>query len=199
VRDDTRAATERLSHALAAYPVDSMPPQDAPLLDLAVAFAALGDVSAAQHWLGRADAVRPPEAVRKERSYVLAEAWIALHQERYEDAVTLLQRTGRQYACTMCVAIPLARAWEHLQRPDSAVAQYRHYIETPRSGRHLDDALYLAHAYSRLGELYDAQGDRAAATRYYGEFVTLWRDADAELQPRVRAAERRLAALRGPG
>lgn len=40
-----------------------------------------------------------------------------------------------------------------------------------------------------------AQGDRARAADYYSQFAELWRDADADLQPRVAEARRRLAAL----
>jgi hypothetical protein len=39
------------------------------------------------------------------------------------------------------------------------------------------------------------QGDRASATAYYAQFIELWRDADPELQPQVRAAQQRLAQL----
>jgi hypothetical protein len=37
--------------------------------------------------------------------------------------------------------------------------------------------------------------DRPRASEPYRGFIELWQDADAELQPRVREARRRLAAL----
>jgi len=50
-------------------------------------------------------------------------------------------------------------------------------------------------AYFRLGELYQEKGDTAHATEFYGKFAELWKDADAELQPRVKEAKRRIAEL----
>ncbi len=43
----------------------------------------------------------------------------------------------------------------------------------------------MAPTYKRLGELYEERGERDEAVRYYSEFVELWKDADAELQPQV--------------
>ena len=52
-------------------------------------------------------------------------------------------------------------------------------------------------ALRRLGELYEARGDRDQAVEYYQRFIDLWRDADAELQPQVDDARQRLVALVG--
>jgi eukaryotic-like serine/threonine-protein kinase len=60
------------------------------------------------------------------------------------------------------------------------------------------DATWLAHAYVRLGELWEAKGDRAKAAKYYTSFLELWQGADSELQPRVASARRKLAAVREP-
>jgi hypothetical protein len=48
----------------------------------------------------------------------------------------------------------------------------------------------------RLGELYEAGGDKVHALERYEQFIGLWKDADADLQPKVRAAQQRVAALR---
>jgi hypothetical protein len=49
--------------------------------------------------------------------------------------------------------------------------------------------------YERLGELYEQRGEAAKAVLYYGKLVDLWQDANPELQPRVEAARRAIAAL----
>ena len=80
---------------------------------------------------------------------------------------------------------------------DSALTLYDRILTTPGIWRMFEDAYRLAPTYRRLGELYEARGDRAKARDYYGRFVDLWRDADPELQPIVadaRAALRRLSA-----
>jgi hypothetical protein len=50
--------------------------------------------------------------------------------------------------------------------------------------------------YKRLGELYEAKGNASQAESYLTKFVTLWANADPELQPRVAEAKQRLARLR---
>ena len=57
------------------------------------------------------------------------------------------------------------------------------------------DARNLARIYERLGALYETRGEEDKATYYYGRLVELWEDADPELQPRVDAARRAIAAL----
>ena len=49
----------------------------------------------------------------------------------------------------------------------------------------------------RLGELYEARGNREQAVEYYGRFVELWKDADPELQPLVRHVQQRMVRLAG--
>lgn len=74
---------------------------------------------------------------------------------------------------------------------------YEQITRTPGLWGLLDNFYTLAPTYRRLGELYEARGDRAKAREDYGRFVDLWREADPELQPAVadaRAAIKRLSA-----
>jgi tetratricopeptide (TPR) repeat protein len=57
------------------------------------------------------------------------------------------------------------------------------------------DADHLASAYQRIGELYEAKGDRAKAREYYAKLLDLWKTADPELQPIVKDAKERVARL----
>ena len=57
------------------------------------------------------------------------------------------------------------------------------------------DQLYLAPSELGQAEIYDRQGERAQALAHYRAFVNLWRDADPALQPMVRKARARIAAL----
>jgi hypothetical protein len=47
----------------------------------------------------------------------------------------------------------------------------------------------------RLGEMYEAKGAVDEALTHYGAFVELWKNADAELQPRVRDVRGRIERL----
>jgi tetratricopeptide (TPR) repeat protein len=91
--------------------------------------------------------------------------------------------------------ITLARGFDAANQADSAIAYFERYLTTPSVSR-ANDALYLAGTYKRLGELYEAQGERAKAGSMYAKFVELWRDADPEVQPKVSEARERLARLR---
>ena len=72
-------------------------------------------------------------------------------------------------------------------------------VTTPTVNRLYVEGLTLAPALKRLGELYEARGDRKRAAEYYEKFVDLWKNADPELQPGVTEARRWLAALSREG
>ena len=86
----------------------------------------------------------------------------------------------------------LARAYERAGQRDSAVAVYERAVTTPGYFRAFEESATLGPTYRRLGELYEERGDTARARDYYGRFVDLWKDADAELQPRVREVRQKL-------
>jgi hypothetical protein len=78
---------------------------------------------------------------------------------------------------------------------DSAITYYERYVTTPVLNRIFQDPQYLAGTLKRLGELYEAKGDRQKAVSVYTRFVELWKDADPELQPKVAEVRRRLQLL----
>jgi hypothetical protein len=68
-------------------------------------------------------------------------------------------------------------------------------VRTPTLNRLYLTSLTLAPGLKRLGELYEAKGDRKKATEYYSKFVEVWKDADPELQPGVKEIRGRMARL----
>ncbi len=54
---------------------------------------------------------------------------------------------------------------------------------------------YMGIRHFRMAEIYEELGNRERALYHYGRFVTYWKDADPELQPRVEAARRAIEAL----
>lgn len=58
-----------------------------------------------------------------------------------------------------------------------------------------EDGSKLGFVYERLADLNMDKGDKQKAARYAGKFVELWKDADAELQPRVQAKREMLRQL----
>ena len=123
---------------------------------------------------------------------------VAIADGQLEEAITHVRTWDENIGCPICALPQLARAYDGTGEADSAIAVYERYIETPWLwGRLNNDSWYLAPAYKRLGELYEAGGDREKAVEYYSEFVDLWSDADEELQPLVRDVTQRLAKLIG--
>ncbi len=55
--------------------------------------------------------------------------------------------------------------------------------------------MQLAGVYHRLDELYEQQKNPTKVAEHYRTFIDLWKGADAELQPRVAEARRRLQEL----
>jgi tetratricopeptide (TPR) repeat protein len=79
---------------------------------------------------------------------------------------------------------------------DSAITTYERYLATPFWAKPIEvDAFGLAGTHKRLGELYEARGDRQKAASHYQQFVELWKNADPELQPKVAEVRQRLARL----
>jgi tetratricopeptide (TPR) repeat protein len=120
---------------------------------------------------------------------------IALAERRPQDAVTEFRLQDQ--ASFVGAAANLGRAYDQAGMPDSAIASYQRYLDTPFLGRLALDAVWRARALYRLGELYEERGDRVKAADRYAEFVKLWKRADPDLQPKVTEAKQRLETLTG--
>jgi len=72
-------------------------------------------------------------------------------------------------------------------------------VTTPGYTRAFEEELTLGPTYRRLGEMYEERGQLDKAREYYGRFIDLWKNADAELQPIVREIRGRLTRLAQEG
>ncbi len=88
----------------------------------------------------------------------------------------------------------LSIAYDRAGQTDSAMAHYQN-VAINRWAIPPVESARLPGAYQRLGELYEATGDRDKAIEYYSAFVDLWDEADPELQPRVADIRARIARL----
>ena len=124
----------------------------------------------------------------------VARADLAIARNDPRAAIALL-RSAQRSKCGLCLAPRIGRAYEVLQRPDSAITEYERYVSSSTPYRYATDARELARTYKRLGELYEAKGDNKRAIQRYTNFVDLWKDADPELQPKVTEVRERIARL----
>jgi tetratricopeptide (TPR) repeat protein len=121
---------------------------------------------------------------------------VAMAEKRYDDAVNEY-RAADEGSCTVCALPYIARAYDLAGNADSAAAVFERYLTLPShpTGKLIEDRLSRAGAHKRLAELYDARGEREKAMSHYSSFVELWQNGDADLQPLVKQARDRLAAL----
>lgn len=191
-----RYAMRDIDAVLHAYPLDSIPRLERPYTFLAMAAALAGEFDRADafihEWQLNSGDMIDPDVFGRTR------AAVSLMREPSAGAIDELRRY-RSPECQICILPDIGRAFEALAQPDSAIAAYRRFVETPMLARFDVDATNLAFILVRLGELLEAAGRPDDALPYYLRFLDLWKDADPELQPRVAAIRTRIQALRGEG
>ena len=205
-------AVRAVTAALAEMPLKRIPEPDRPYFDVATAYALAGDADKAASIIAgyRRDVTdttllrqQTPELHASLGAIALArgDAKTALAEFRQSDVAYDGKPSGE---CAPCIHFPLARAFDAAGQADSAIAEYEAYIAAPywlklygSGGIEIGwgDAMVLAGIHKRLGELYEAKGDREKAASHYAAFIQLWKNADPDLQPQVDDVRRRLARL----
>jgi tetratricopeptide (TPR) repeat protein len=192
---DSTAALRLIADSLARHPVDSIAELSGPMSTLV-------HVYALAHRPDQASAMFAKwQAAHRHVSYAddsLTAAGmrgdIALAQDKPAEALAEYRRANA-WGCAVCIMPLIAQAYDRLGNADSAIAVFTRFVETPAIGRVYSDGDFLAGAYKRLGELYEAKGDRQHALTYYMKFADLWNKADPELQPKVAEVRARIARL----
>lgn len=199
--NDRPAAITTLELALQKHPLDGFDPLDRPYLDLAETYAVAGLPDRAQALLDEFDEV-VPEAIRSVEQRIQHDQVLgAIALARGDEAVAIERtRASDRGVCKTCALPQLARAYEAAGRRDSAILVYRQYLDTRYAFRARDsDGWHLGPILERLGELYEATGERSEAVAHYARLVRLWEDADELLQPRVAAAREKVQTLTSGG
>ncbi len=123
---------------------------------------------------------------------------LALAENRPQDAAALFADAHKTDVGPEQIGPWRAQALDLAIQPDSAIAEFERFVAF-RDATYSLNRDYLAGSHKRLGELYDAKGNTVKALEHYLKFVDLWKDADPELQPKVREARARIDALRKKG
>jgi tetratricopeptide (TPR) repeat protein len=168
---------------------------------LASGYALAGDLAEAQGILEQMDSVTRVSGVRSIGAAELARGIIALQENRVADAIEHLQQSRRQWYGMLRRSTGLLLADAYAANGDlpRAAALYDSLTTSYRLN-FTDQGLYgptrpLAH--ERAAAVYITLGDTAKAINHLTDFTELWKDADAELQPRVESALRLLDQLAG--
>ncbi len=121
---------------------------------------------------------------------------LLLHEGRFDESASRFRRASAALGGVRWLP-DLGTALDRAGTGDSALAVYERYLESTWNFRLYADALQLAPVLRRVGEIYEAKGDRVRAAQVYQQFVALWRGADPELQPLVAEVRRRLSEVAG--
>jgi len=192
---DTAGARDALARAESAVDPGELPLADRDYPTHAELLAYLGRVDRARELPGRFESEAGPELLRASEDDVLrARGAIALAEGDPEEAQRLYASSDRG-PCLICARLGVAVAWDRAGNADSALAAYEAYLDTRQPNRQYWDQAGLAFSMRRAAEIADELGDAEKATRHFAEFVELWKDADAELQPQVEKARARLEEL----
>ncbi|HXY29861.1 MAG TPA: protein kinase [Gemmatimonadaceae bacterium] len=202
VRNQKERGLRRLDEALAHHPLSSMPPLQRPYPYVATIYALGGRPAQARVVLAEMERAIPAP-LRQSQAYDIhtARGEIAFAERRPADAITEFRAAEGSFpsfngaGCAICPLANLGRAYDLAGNADSTIAIFERYLSSTSNGRMTMDPIYRAGIYKRLGELYDSRGDRDKAIQNYSAFVSLWRNADPELQLKVAEVKRRLQAL----
>jgi tetratricopeptide (TPR) repeat protein/tRNA A-37 threonylcarbamoyl transferase component Bud32 len=195
---DKAAANRTVTTALAAHPLASMPATDRPYADLAVSYALLDQPARGRSLLAEYRAAVPEVQRLRDPTIPMAEGYLAMAEGRAAEAAARFKAWYDLSGCTNCALFEMGNALERAGQPDSALAAYALAVSAPGSlDRIYTDMHTVGRNYHRLGELYEAKGERQKALDAYGQFVELWKEADPVLQPQVREVKARMAKLAG--
>ncbi len=186
----------RLEPVLRDGRLSALLPLDRPYSALVTTLAATGRVADAKRVLGEWATSIPPELSRVQGwSIATARGEVLLAEKNGAGALAAF-RAGDSTTCVPCAWPNYARAYDAMGKRDSAIFWYEKYLSS--SSVLLSNAAHarlLAQAYRRLGELHEDAGHTKEALQRYSDFVALWKNADASLQPAVKSAKERIARL----
>ena len=124
-------------------------------------------------------------------------AHVALADQKWDEAIRQLHEADKRVSISDNYAYAaLAQAHDFAGHSDSAIVYFEKFVKYKDPNMN-EDSQFLAGAYKRLGELYEAKGDREKAIANYEKFVDLWKNAESDLQPKVTEVRERLNRLRG--
>lgn len=199
------ALTARIDSLIASVPFTELPMVDRPYLPLASLLAQSGNPAKAQALVARYRTEVTDTSLRRAQEADLHTTLgeVALADGKWQEALTEFRRGDIGYdgkpanECASCLPFNLGRAFDAGGQADSAALMFERYLTTPYwlKSDVLMDPIRVPAIRERLGQIYEAKGDTAKAVVNYRAFIDLWKNADAELQPRVAEARRRLELL----
>ena len=144
-----------------------MSPVDRPYVLLASAFAIAGRPEEGERLMSEYSRLMPASLQKGDVERLTALGDIASARGRYAEAISDFEKQREYDGRPNYNVFQIASAFAKLGQADSARAYYEHYLGNAGPYRILGDVFYLAATYQRLGEIYEAQGDRKKAIDSY--------------------------------
>ena len=193
---DRPAALRAIEAGLQRYPLARMEPLQRPYLPLIALLMLAGEEERAAGFTTERTSLIPAAERGAQRAEEMRLEMLArLGSGQVDDADAILMESHPITACDLCMIEPLASAHARAGNDARAIELYEAYLADRYFWRLEADALELPKVLIGAAEAYERRGDTENAARMYARFIELWQDADAELQPRVRAARERLEAI----
>ena len=169
-------ARQILATTSAEFPLSEIEEDLRPYLDLAEAYALAGDSAGGRSFLAKAEAQGRHDLTLNydQRSRTLG--LIAMAEDRFADAVGLLEKASRFGQCSTCVLFDLGLAQEKAGMVDQAARTYRRYAEQAPFA--LGRGEQLGFVLIRLVSLQENAGDTRAAELTREELGRHWAKVD---------------------
>ena len=198
LRNQPDAAIERLDAELAQRPLEGLRPGNRPYGRLVALYAMAGRTDRAQALQDEYERIVPDALRNVEAWAAYGQAQLALALGNGPDALAKFRLARNLWWCRTCTLMEEGNALEQSGQADSALAAYERLatLGAPVWEEQFKDVV-LPLTYRRLGELYEARGEKTKALDYYSKFVDLWRGADPDLQPKVKEIQKRIGELAG--
>jgi tetratricopeptide (TPR) repeat protein/tRNA A-37 threonylcarbamoyl transferase component Bud32 len=195
LHDRIDAALRTIDSAVAKFPMSTTDPRDRPYLPLADFYVRAGQVEKAEHLLAEYERMVPEALKNADVARSQSRAFIALGKGQYVEAIMGFREYRDKNGGELTALPEIAQAFERMGQTDSAVATYEAFAAATDVGPN-GRPYFLPRVYRRLGELYEGK-NKEKALENYGKFIGIWKDADADLQPKVADVKQRMAALAG--
>jgi tetratricopeptide (TPR) repeat protein len=198
LQEDLSGARAILDRVLRRTPIDSVPYLDRDYGNLLfVAMLAQDTARARQfHSESRKSWESYGKLLDRPTWEALDDASLAVSLGQYQEALESVDRASR---------LPIDRkdhalvrrflVLDRLKQVDSAIVAGERYLVLTEPFRLQQDAFFRGGIVQRLGEMYESKGEFDKALTHYNAFVELWKNADPELQPRVRDVRSRVERL----
>lgn len=196
VEGDGDAALRGLTTSLDALGPDALSVRDQDLPSMAMLQALAGDEEAVGSTLDRYRTGVDPATDAVGRATALAAERLAAIRAGDQASLEALGHALDAIDCARCGDLLRGVGAEAAGDVDAAILAYERYLASP-----FFDAgnpvlhFFATNVHERLGPLYEEAGEPEKAVEHYRRFAELWRNADAELMPRVVYARSRVEAL----